>query len=128
MTLNHSTKTESFASKNLLYPPLPKLKRRVASTIVLMQFLSALRSKKWQLPTPVACDNSTAGVGITNQTIKQRRSKAINMQYYWLQDRECQDQFKIEWAAGADNKADYTTKNFSVSHHWEKRPENLHTK
>jgi hypothetical protein len=80
-----------------------------------------------QPPTPVTCDNSTA-VGIANQTIKQRRSKAIDMQYYWLQDRECQNQSKIEWAAGADNKADYFTKHFSVSHHREKRPEYLHTK
>jgi hypothetical protein len=80
-----------------------------------------------QPPTPVTCDNSTA-VGIANQTIKQRRSKAIDMRYYWLQDRECQEQFKIEWAAGANNKADYFTKHFSVSHHREKRPEYLHTK
>jgi len=53
---------------------------------------------------------------------------AIDMRYYWLQDRECQEQFKIEWAAGANNKADYFTKHFSVSHHREKRPEDLHTK
>jgi hypothetical protein len=58
-----------------------------------------------QPPTPVTCDNSTA-VGIANRTIKQRRSKAIDMQYYWLQDRECQEQFKTEWAAGVNNKAD----------------------
>jgi hypothetical protein len=71
-----------------------------------------------QPPTPVNCDNSTA-VGIANQTIKQRRSKAIDMRYYWLQDRECHEQFNIEWAAGANNKADYFTKHFSVSHHRE---------
>ena len=80
-----------------------------------------------QPPTPVTCDNSTA-VGIANQTIKQRRSKAIDMQYYWLQDRECQEQFKIDWAAGANNKSDYFTKHLSVSHHREKSPEYLHTK
>jgi hypothetical protein len=42
-----------------------------------------------QQPTPVTVDNSTA-VGIANKTIKQRRSKAIDMRYYWLQDREAQ--------------------------------------
>ena len=38
------------ASSNLLYPPLPKLKRRDVSTIVLMQFQFASHSKKWGTP------------------------------------------------------------------------------
>jgi hypothetical protein len=79
-----------------------------------------------QPPTPVTCDNSTA-VGIANQTIKQRRSKAIDMRYYWFQDRECQQQFKISWDTGSTNKADYFTKHFSAAHHREKRSEYLHT-
>jgi len=49
------------------------------------------------------------------------------MHYKWLQDRECQDQLKIEWAAGADHTADYFTKLFYVSHHRENKPEYLHT-
>jgi hypothetical protein len=37
-------------------------------------------------PTPLRTDNSTA-FSILNETIKQKRSKSINMRYHWLTDR-----------------------------------------
>jgi hypothetical protein len=46
-----------------------------------------------QPPTHVCGDNSTA-IGIANKTIKQRHSKAMDMRYFWLQDRNAQGQFK----------------------------------
>jgi hypothetical protein len=39
-----------------------------------------------QTPTPLRIDNSTA-FGILNETIKQKRSKAMDMRYHWLTDR-----------------------------------------
>jgi hypothetical protein len=39
-----------------------------------------------QPPTPLPTDNSTA-FGILNETIKQKRSKAMDMRYHWLTDR-----------------------------------------
>jgi hypothetical protein len=36
-----------------------------------------------QPPTPLPTDNSTA-FGILNETIKQKRSKAMDMRYHWL--------------------------------------------
>jgi hypothetical protein len=39
-----------------------------------------------QPPTPLRTDNSTA-FGILNETIKQKRSKAMDMRYRWLTDR-----------------------------------------
>ena len=36
-----------------------------------------------QPPTPIQTDNSTAA-GIANDTVKQKRSKAINMRFYWV--------------------------------------------
>jgi hypothetical protein len=39
-----------------------------------------------QPPTPLRTDNSTA-YGIVNETIKQKLSKAMDMQYHWLTDR-----------------------------------------
>jgi hypothetical protein len=36
-----------------------------------------------QPPTPLRTDNSTA-FGIVNEKIKQKRSKAMDMQYHWL--------------------------------------------
>ena len=59
--------------------------------------------------TPVQTDNSTAK-GIIKHTVKQRRSKAIDVLYYWLQYQPEQGQFKIYRSKGATNRADYFTK------------------
>ena len=74
-----------------------------------------------QPPTHVRGDNSTA-IGIANRTIKQRRSKAMDMRYFWLQDRDAQGQFKYYWDKGEGNRADYFTKHHSVAHHRAMRP------
>ena len=47
-----------------------------------------------QPPTPIQVDN-TAAVCFANKTIQQRHCKAINMSFYWLQDRCNQGQFII---------------------------------
>jgi hypothetical protein len=47
-----------------------------------------------QPPTPIQTDNSTAA-GFINNTIKQKRSKAIDMRLYWLKDQVSQGQFLI---------------------------------
>jgi hypothetical protein len=79
-----------------------------------------------QGPTPIQTDNSTA-CGIANDTVKQRRSKAMDMRYYWIRDRVLQNQFHIYWAQGSDNLADYFTKHHPASHHRAVRPFYLHT-
>jgi hypothetical protein len=79
-----------------------------------------------QPTTPIQVDNSCAA-GIANDTVKQRRSKAIDMRFYWLKDRECQGQFHIHWRKGAENRADYVTKHHSAAHHRRMRPTYLHT-
>jgi len=79
-----------------------------------------------QPPTPVQVDNTTA-VGIANKTVKQRRSKAVDMRFYWVQDRIKQGHFKVFWRKGADNLGDYPTKHHPVRHHREMRPVYLHT-
>jgi hypothetical protein len=46
-----------------------------------------LEEMNWpQPPTPIQVDNSCAH-GIINDTVKQRRSKAFNMRFYWVRDR-----------------------------------------
>ena len=47
-----------------------------------------------QPPTPMQVDNSTAE-GFANDTIKQKRSKAIDMRFYWIKDRTRQGQFLV---------------------------------
>jgi hypothetical protein len=69
-----------------------------------------------QSATRANTDNSCAA-GIANDNVKQRRSKAIDMRFYWVKDRVRQGQFLIYWARGKDNLADYFTKHHSPAHH-----------
>jgi hypothetical protein len=57
-------------------------------------------------------DNITA-TGYINGTIKQKRTKAMKMRFYWIKDRVKQGQFKIYWGPGFQNLADYFTKHHS---------------
>ena len=61
-----------------------------------------------QPPTPIITDNSTAS-GIVNDTMKQKRSKAMDMRFYWVRDRVRQGQFIVYWKKGSLNRADYFT-------------------
>jgi hypothetical protein len=61
-------------------------------------------------------DNSCA-VGIANNTVKQKRSKAIDMRYHWLRDQVKQRKITIVWKPGAVNLADFFTKAHPVHHH-----------
>jgi hypothetical protein len=79
-----------------------------------------------QPPTPIQTDNSTAA-GIANDTVKQKRSKAIDMRFYWIRDRVRQNQFHIHWKKGILNRADYFSKHHPASHHRDIRSAYLHT-
>ena len=52
-----------------------------------------------QPPTPMQVDNTVAH-GIVNSNIRQRKSKAIDMHFYWVRDRLKQKQFKVYWEPG----------------------------
>ena len=69
-----------------------------------------------QPATPIQVDNSTAD-GFINDTIKQKRSKAINMRFYWIHDRSSHGQFLIYLQPGITNLGNYHTKNHSPAHH-----------
>jgi hypothetical protein len=78
-----------------------------------------------QPPTPLRTDNSTA-FGILNETIKQKRSKAMDMRYHWLTDRVRQKQCDVYWRPGRENLGDYHTKHHSAQHHKDMRRLILH--
>jgi hypothetical protein len=73
-----------------------------------------------QHATPLRTDNSTA-FGILNETIKQKRSKAMDMRYHWLTDRSCQKQFDVYWRPWRENIGDYHTKHHSAEHNKDMR-------
>jgi hypothetical protein len=78
-----------------------------------------------QPPTPLRTDNSTA-FRILNETIKQKRSKAMDIRYQWLTNRVIQKQFGVYWCPGRENLGDYHTKHHSAQHHKDMRGLILH--
>ena len=69
-----------------------------------------------QPATAIQTDNAVAS-GIANDKVKQRRSKAIDMRFYWIKDHVKNGELLIHWRQGIDNNADYFTKHHSPSHH-----------
>jgi hypothetical protein len=69
-----------------------------------------------QPPTTILCDNTSA-IGLANDTIKQKRSKAIDMRFHWIRDRIRQNQFGIIYIPTKENIADYMTKNLPKELH-----------
>eukprot|EP00970_Alexandrium_tamarense_P013334 scaffold3339_cov157-Alexandrium_tamarense.AAC.1 len=69
-----------------------------------------------QTKTPMQTDNSTAE-GVVNNKIQPKRTKAMDMRFYWLRDQEAKNQFRFYWAPGATNYADYWTKHHVAAHH-----------
>jgi hypothetical protein len=78
-----------------------------------------------QPATPVQTDNTTA-FGIVTSSIRQRRSKSMDMRFHWVQDRVNQGHFLVYWRSGKFNLADYFSKHHPSSHHKLMRGEFLH--
>jgi hypothetical protein len=79
-----------------------------------------------QPPTRMETDNTTA-TGYSNGTIKQKRTKAMDMRFYWIKERVKQGQFNVYWGPGFQNLADYFTKHHSPAHHKRMRDIYIHT-
>jgi hypothetical protein len=77
-------------------------------------------------PTRMTTDNSTAD-GFANDRTKIKRSKAMDMRFYWIQDRVRQGDLEVGWLQGKNNLADYFTKHHPPAHHIKMRPTYLHT-
>jgi hypothetical protein len=69
-----------------------------------------------QEATPLQTDNACAS-SIVKDIVKQRRSKAMDMQFYWVKDSVDQGQYNVHWRHGTDNLANYFTKQHSQLHH-----------
>jgi hypothetical protein len=52
-----------------------------------------------QPPTPMQTDNAMAEAVISGK-VQPKRTKAMDMRFHWLRDRECQKQFRIYWRPG----------------------------
>jgi hypothetical protein len=75
-------------------------------------------------PTLLQTDNAIADA-IINGKIHPKQTQAMDMRFLWLQDHECQQQFRIYWRPGKMNYADYWIKHHPESHHRNIRKEFL---
>ena len=72
--------------------------------------------------TPIQTDNTTADA-IVNNIVQPKQTKAMDMRFHWLRDRELQKQLRIYWRSGKLNYADYFTKHHPPAHHRNVRKE-----
>ena len=62
-----------------------------------------------QPPATIQTESSTSH-GILTSTIRQKRSKAFDMNIYWINNRIKWGQFYLSWDRDKNNKADYFPK------------------
>jgi hypothetical protein len=72
-----------------------------------------------QLPMPMQTDNNTA-LGVVNNNIHPKETKAMNMQFHWLQCCVLQQHFRYFWCPGHTNSVNYWTKHHCAAHQTEK--------
>jgi hypothetical protein len=87
-------------------------------------YIRIILEEMWhkQPPTPLQTDNSMAEA-VINGKVQSKWTKAMDMWFHWLQDQECQQQFRIYWRPGKVNYADYWTKHHPATHHQNMRKE-----
>ena len=78
-----------------------------------------------QPPTVIYCDNLCA-VGLATDTVRAKKSKAIDMRFDWIRDRVRQHQFTVSFLPGAINLADFFTKSLPVWKHKQMSPLYVH--
>jgi hypothetical protein len=76
-------------------------------------------------PTTMETDNTTV-TGYSNGTIKQKRTKAMDMRFYWIKDRVKQGLFNVYWGPGYQNLANYLAKHHLPAHHKRMREIYIH--
>jgi hypothetical protein len=98
-------------------------------------FLNAQEAKVLQLiltelghpqpPTPIHIDTTTT-VGIVNNTIKQQRSRAMEMRYFWLLAGKTQQYSKFYYQPGLKNLGNYPSNHHTANIHQHIRPYYVH--
>ena len=58
--------------------------------------------------------------------MRQIRSKLWDMKLHWLKDKENEKEFRVYWAPGPENKADFCTKHHPPAHFRHMRPHYVH--
>jgi hypothetical protein len=78
-----------------------------------------------QPPTPLQTDSTTV-TWYSNGTITQKRTRAMDMGFYWVKYRVKQGKNHVYWGPGYQNLADYFTKHHAPAHHKKMREIDIH--
>ena len=73
-----------------------------------------------QPPTPINTDSSTTD-DIANRSVIPRKTRSMDMRFYWVRDRVSQRMFLIYWKHGKENLAD--SKHHPPTNHQRVRPD-----
>lgn len=71
--------------------------------------------------SPIQTGNTTTA-GFVSKSIKQHKTKAIDMWFYWLQDQQNLQTIHVYWCPKHHNYGNYLTKHHSMQHHKHIRP------
>jgi hypothetical protein len=69
-----------------------------------------------QPPSLIVTDNSVA-CGISNKTLKSKRSKSMDNKFNWIQDQIRLGNFEVVWRPGYQNLADFVSKSHPPQWH-----------
>ena len=89
--------------------------------IPIQRALSILGHKQPPDGTSFKMDNAVTH-GFIHSNIRQRQSKAWDMRYHWLREKDTLNAFRYYWDKGENNEADYFTKHHPPQHHITMRP------
>ena len=78
-----------------------------------------------QVPTSIQVDNYTT-VEISIKEFRQKKSKAVDVCFYWIKDRIEQGNFRAFWRPGPENLGGYHSKHHPPEHHIAVRSKYLH--
>ena len=78
---------------------------------------TTLSEMEWkQEPTTIQVENYTS-VGIATKEFCQKKSKAMDMRFYGINNRIKQGQFRVFWRTGLEKLGDYHSKHHPPEHH-----------
>ena len=114
-----STRNVEYSS--MWWHPRPKQKSEDCSAMGKRCYPHEVKSMNSFFTQPlkkIKTDNFAAE-DIVTTTVRQRRSKEMDMQFYWMKDRVKQKYFFVYWKPGSQNMGGYFTKHHPPHHHRE---------
>ena len=72
-----------------------------------------------QPPTPIKTENMTA-LGFVTNILQPNATKSTDMNFWFMRDRQDQNQCRYYRRSGATNDVNYHTKHYSPAHHQDK--------